>query len=215
MTTTNQHVSASQHHAPDDGEKEEARFLITTEDAARLCASSKKSPMHHRQQQEKQHQQGSSYSAPQFPCLSLLSLDASSLLQESSDTISSHLLTNHADEQQQVKLLARPLSRRNSYHSSLVGSSRHHDIASIQHVADRDTFLLQNNAVVVAHQQQAAYNAAIVEELEIISRRRAAVERMRRTRLLLSERNAADQLLQLHANSQLPHYSCSTRTGTK
>jgi hypothetical protein len=84
-----------------------------------------------------------------------------------------------------------------------VGSSRHHDIASIQQAADRDTFLLQNN-VVVAHHQQAAYNAAIVEELEIISRR-AAVERMRRTRLLLSERNAADQLLQLHANSQL-HY---------
>jgi hypothetical protein len=203
MTTTNQHVSASQHHAPDDSEKEQARFL-TTEDAARLCASSKKSPMHHRQQQEKQHQQGSSYSAPQFPCLSLLSLDASSLLQESLDTISSHLLTNHADEQQQVNLLARPLIRRNSYHSSLVGSSRHHDIASIQQVADRDTFLLQNNAVVAAHQQQAAYNAAIVEELEIITRATSA-ERMRRTRLLLSERNAGDQLLQLHANSQL-HY---------
>jgi len=120
--------------------------------------------------------------------------------------VSSHLPTNHADEQQQVNLLASPLSRRNSYHSSLllVGSSRHHDIASIQHVADRDTFLLQNNAVVAAHQQQAAYNAAIVEELEIITRA-AAAERMRRTRLLLSERNAADQLLQLHANSQL-HY---------
>jgi hypothetical protein len=170
MTTTNQHVSASQqHHAPDDSEKEQAIFLTTTEDYARLCASSKKSPMHYRQQQEKQHQQESSYSAPQFPCLSLLSLDASSL----------------------------------------------YDLASIQQAADRDTFLLQNNAVVVAHQQQAAYNAAIVEELEIISRRRAALERMRRTRLLLSERNAADQLLQLHANSQLPHYSCSTRTGTK
>jgi hypothetical protein len=206
MTTTNQHVSASQqHHAPDDSEKEQAIFLTTTEDYARLCASSKKSPMHYRQQQEKQHQQESSYSAPQFPCLSLLSLDASSLLQESLDTILSHLLTNHADEQQQVNLLARPLIRRNSYHSSLVGSSRHHDIASIQQVADRDTFLLQNNAVVAAHQQQAAYNAAIVEELEIISRRRAALERMRRTRLLLSERNAGDQLLQLHANSQL-HY---------
>ena len=157
MTTTNQHVSASQqHHAPDDSEKEEARFL-TTEDAARLCASSKKSPMHYRQQQEKQHQQESSYSARQFSCLSLLSLDASSL----------------------------------------------YDLASIQQAADRDTFLLQNN-VVVAHHQQAAYNAAIVEELEIINRATSA-ERMRRTRLLLSERNAEDQLLQLHANSQL-HY---------
>ena len=93
MTTTNQHVSASQHHAPDDSEKEEARFLTTTEDDARLCASSNKSPMHHRQQQEKQHQQGSSYSAPQFPCLSFLSLDASSLLQEISDTISSRLIS--------------------------------------------------------------------------------------------------------------------------
>ena len=74
-----------------------------------------------------------------------------------------------------------------------------------QQVADRDTFLLQNNAVVVAHQQQAAYNAAIVEELEIITRATSA-ERMRRTRLLLSERNAVNQLLQLHdSNPHLHH----------
>jgi hypothetical protein len=89
-----------------------------------------------------------------------------------------------------------------------VGGSRHHDIASIQQAADRDTFLLQNNVVrTVAQQHEATYiTASIIEELEILTfPRRAAVERMRRTRLLLSERNAADQLLQLHANSQL-HY---------
>ena len=112
-----------------------------------------------------------------------------------------------------MNLLARALSRGGtSYHSSLADISSQHDSASIQQAAAaaRNTLLLQNNVVrTVAQQHEATYIAAsIIEELEILTfPRRAAVERMRRTRLLLSERNAAvNQLLQLHdSNPHLHH----------
>ena len=111
-----------------------------------------------------------------------------------------------------MNLLARALSRGGtSYHSSLVDISSQHDSASIQQAAAaaRNTLLLQNNVVrTVAQQHEATYIAAsIIEELEITFPRRAAVERMRRTRLLLSARNAAvNQLLQLHdSNPHLHH----------
>ena len=111
-----------------------------------------------------------------------------------------------------MNLLARALSRGGtSYHSSLVDiSSQHDSAASIQQAAAaaRNTLLLQNEVRAVAQQHEATYIAAsIIEELEITFPRRAAVERMRRTRLLLSERNAAvNQLLQLHdSNPHLHH----------
>jgi len=212
MTTTTNHqqVSASNHVPVDRRSEDQSRFLTTEADAAlRLLRSSTLSTLsllHPRQQQEQHHrQQGSSYSAaPPFPFLSLLPALGGScpfLLHAVTSDTSSHLL-NHADEQE--NLLARTLSRAEaSYHSSLVDSS---SPSFQQAAAGRNTLLLLQNNVVVAHQQAACYNAAaIVEELEIISRR-AAVERMRRTRLLLpSERNAVDQLLQLHANSHV-HY---------
>ena len=92
--------------------------------------------------------------------------------------------------------------------------SSQHDSASIQQAAAaaRNTLLLQNNVVrTVAQQHEATYIAAsIIEELEILTfpPRRAAVERTRRTRLLLSEGNAAvNQLLQLHdSNPHLLHH---------
>ena len=217
MTTTNRHFSASQ-HAPDDRSSEEQAIFLTTEDAAALRLRSTSStqsallhPRRQQQQEQQQQQQGSSYVAPPFPSLlSLLPLGRSSSRHvRTLDTSSRHLL--NADEQQ-VNLLARALSRGGtSYHSSLVDISSQHDSASIQQAAAaaRNTLLLQNNVVrTVAQQHEATYIAAsIIEELEILTfPRRAAVERTpRRTRLLLSERHAADQLLQLHANSQL-HY---------
>lgn len=112
-------------------------------------------------------------------------------------------------------LVARALSRGGtSYHSSLVDiSSQHDSAASIQQAAAaaRNTLLLQNKVRAVAQQHEATYIAAsIIEELEILTfpPRRAAVERTRRTRLLLSERNAAvNQLLQLHdSNPHLLHH---------
>ena len=113
-----------------------------------------------------------------------------------------------------MNLLARALSRGGtSYHSSLVDISSQHDSASIQQAAAaaRNTLLLQNNVVrTVAQQHEATYiTASIIEELEILTfpRRAAVLERMRRTRLLLSARNAAvNQLLQLHdSNPHLHH----------
>ena len=217
MTTTNRHVSASQ-HAPDDRSSEEQARFLTTEDAAALrlrSTSSTQSALLHprrQQQEQQQQQQGSSYVAPPFPSLlSLLPLGRSSSRHVRTLDTSSHLL--NADEQQ-VNLLARALSRGGtSYHSSLVDiSSQHDSAASIQQAAAaaRNTLLLQNNVVrTVAQQHEATYIAAsIIEELEILTfPRRAAVERMRRTRLLLSERNAAvNQLLQLHdSNPHLHH----------
>ena len=216
MTTTNRHFSASQ-HAPDDRSSEEQAIFLTTEDAAALrlrsTSSTQSALLHPLQQQEQQQQQGSSYSAPPFPSLlSLLPLGSSSHHVRTLDSTSSRHLLN-ADEQQ-VNLLARALSRGGtSYHSSLVDiSSQHDSAASIQQAAAaaRNTLLLQNNVVrTVAQQHEATYIAAsIIEELEILTfPRRAAVERMRRTRLLLSERNAAvNQLLQLHdSNPHLHH----------
>jgi hypothetical protein len=114
-----------------------------------------------------------------------------------------------------VNLLARALSRGGTsyHHSSLVDISSQHDSASIQQAAAaaRNTLLLQNNVVrTVAQQHEATYiTASIIEELEILTfPRRAAVERTRRTRLLLSEGNAAvNQLLQLHdSNPHLLHH---------
>ena len=220
MTTTNRHVSASQ-HAPDDRSSEEQARFLTTEDAAALrlrSTSLTQSALLHprrqqqQEQQQQQQQQGSSYVAPPFPSLlSLLPLGRSSSRHvRTLDTSSQHLLD--ADEQH-VNLLARALSRGGtSYHSSLVDISSQHDSASIQQAAAaaRNTLLLQNNVVrTVAQQHEATYIAAsIIEELEILTfPRRAAVERMRRTRLLLSERNAAvNQLLQLHdSNPHLHH----------
>jgi hypothetical protein len=220
MTTTNRHVSASQ-HAPDDRSSEEQARFLTTEDAAALrlrSTSLTQSALLHprrqqqQEQQQQQQQQGSSYVAPPFPSLlSLLPLGRSSSRHvRTLDTSSQHLLD--ADEQQ-VNLLARALSRGGtSYHSSLVDISSQHDSASIQQAAAaaRNTLLLQNNVVrTVAQQHEATYIAAsIIEELEILTfPRRAAVERMRRTRLLLSARNAAvNQLLQLHdSNPHLHH----------
>jgi hypothetical protein len=222
MTTTNRHVSASQ-HAPDDRSSEEQARFLTTEDAAALrlrSTSLTQSALLHprrqqqQEQQQQQQQQGSSYVAPPFPSLlSLLPLGRSSSRHvRTLDTSSQHLLD--ADEQH-VNLLARALSRGGtSYHSSLVDiSSQHDSAASIQQAAAaaRNTLLLQNNVVrTVAQQHEATYIAAsIIEELEILTfPRRAAVERMRRTRLLLSERNAAvNQLLQLHdSNPHLLHH---------
>ena len=222
MTTTNRHVSASQ-HAPDDRSSEEQARFLTTEDHAALrlrSTSLTQSALLHprrqqqQEQQQQQQQQGSSYVAPPFPSmLSLLPLGRSSShhVRTSLDSTSSPHLLN-ADEQQ-VNLLARALSRGGtSYHSSLVDISSQHDSASIQQAAAaaRNTLLLQNNVVrTVAQQHEATYiTASIIEELEILTfPRRAAVERMRRTRLLLSERNAAvNQLLQLHdSNPHLHH----------
>ena len=212
MTTTNRHVSAL-HHAPDDRSSEEQARFLTTEDAAALrlrSTSSTQSALLHPLQQQEQQQQGSSYSAPPFPSLlSLLPLGRSSSRHVRTLDTSSHLL--NADEQQ-VNLLARALSRGGtSYHSSLADISSQHDSASIQQAAAaaRNTLLLQNNVVrTVAQQHEATYIAAsIIEELEITFPRRAAVERTpRRTRLLLSERNAVNQLLQLHdSNPHLHH----------
>ena len=216
MTTTNRHVSAL-HHAPDDRSSEEQARFLTTEDAAALrlrSTSSTQSALLHprrQQQEQQQQQQGSSYAAPPFPSLlSLLPLGRSSSRHvRTLDSTSSHLL--NADEQQ-VNLLARALSRGGtSYHSSLVDISSQHDSASIQQAAAaaRNTLLLQNKVRAVAQQHEATYIAAsIIEELEILTfPRRAAVERTRRTRLLLSERNAAvNQLLQLHdSNPHLHH----------
>ena len=217
MTTTNRHFSASQ-HAPDDRSSEEQAIFLTTEDAAALRLRSTSStqsallhPRRQQQQEQQQQQQGSSYVAPPFPSLlSLLPLGRSSSRHvRTLDTSSQHLL--NADVQQ-VNLLARALSRGGtSYHSSLVDISSQHDSASIQQAAAaaRNTLLLQNNVVrTVAQQHEATYIAAsIIEELEITFPRRAAVERTRRTRLLLSERNAAvNQLLQLHdSNPHLHH----------
>ena len=218
MTTTNRHVSASQ-HAPDDRSSEEQARFLTTEDHAALrlrstslTQSALLHPRRQQQQEQQQQQQGSSYVAPPFPSLlSLLPLGRSSSRHvRTLDTSSRHLL--NADEQQ-VNLLARALSRGGtSYHSSLVDISSQHDSASIQQAAAaaRNTLLLQNNVVrTVAQQHEATYIAAsIIEELEILTfPRRAAVERMRRTRLLLSARNAAvNQLLQLHdSNPHLHH----------
>ena len=111
-----------------------------------------------------------------------------------------------------MNLLARALSRGGmSYHSSQVDSISQHASASIQQAAaaGRNTLLLPQNVVrAVAQQHEATYIAAsIIEELEITFPRRAAVERTpRRTRLLLSERNAVNQLLQLHdSNPHLHH----------
>ena len=218
MTTTNRHVSASQ-HAPDDRSSEEQARFLTTEDHAALrlrstslTQSALLHPRRQQQQEQQQQQQGSSYVAPPFPSLlSLLPLGRSSSRHvRTLDTSSRHLL--NADEQQ-VNLLARALSRGGtSYHSSLVDiSSQHDSAASIQQAAAaaRNTLLLQNNVVrTVAQQHEATYIAAsIIEELEITFPRRAAVERTpRRTRLLLSERNAVNQLLQLHdSNPHLHH----------
>jgi hypothetical protein len=218
MTTTNRHFSASQ-HAPDDRSSEEQAIFLTTEDAAALrlrsTLSTQSALLHPRrqQQEQQQQQQGSSYAAPPFPSLlSLLPLGRSSSHHvRTLDSTSSHLL--NADEQQ-VNLLARALSRGGtSYHSSLVDiSSQHDSAASIQQAAAaaRNTLLLQNKVRAVAQQHEATYIAAsIIEELEILTfPRRAAVERTRRTRLLLSERNAAvNQLLQLHdSNPHLLHH---------
>ena len=218
MTTTNRHVSASQ-HAPDDRSSEEQARFLTTEDHAALrlrstslTQSALLHPRRQQQQEQQQQQQGSSYVAPPFPSLlSLLPLGRSSSRHvRTLDTSSQHLLD--ADEQQ-VNLLARALSRGGtSSHSSLADISSQHDSASIQQAAAaaRNTLLLQNNVVrTVAQQHEATYIAAsIIEELEILTfPRRAAVERTRRTRLLLSERNAAvNQLLQLHdSNPHLHH----------
>jgi hypothetical protein len=222
MTTTNRrHVSASQ-HAPDDRiSEEQARFLTTEEDHAALrlrSTSLTQSALLHprrqqqQEQQQQQQQQGSSYVAPPFPSLlSLLPLGRSSSRHVRTLDTSSHLL--NADEQH-VNLLARALSRGGtSYHSSLVDiSSQHDSAASIQQAAAaaRNTLLLQNKVRAVAQQHEATYIAAsIIEELEILTfPRRAAVERTRRTRLLLSEGNAAvNQLLQLHdSNPHLLHH---------
>jgi hypothetical protein len=211
-TTTNRHFSASQ-HAPDDRSSEEQARFLTTEDAAALrlrsTSSTQSALLHPLQQQEQQQQQGSSYSAPPFPSLlSLLPLGSSSHHVRTLDT-SSHLLNADA---QQVNLLARALSRGGmSYHSSQVDSISQHASASIQQAAaaGRNTLLLPQNVVrAVAQQHEATYIAAsIIEELEITFPRRAAVERTpRRTRLLLSERNAVNQLLQLHdSNPHLHH----------
>ena len=216
MTTTNRHVSASQ-HAPDDRSSEEQARFLTTEDHAALrlrstslTQSALLHPRRQQQQEQQQQQQGSSYVAPPFPSLlSLLPLGSSSHHVRTLDT-SSHLLNADA---QQVNLLARALSRGGmSYYSSQVDSISQHASASIQQAAaaGRNTLLLPQNVVrAVAQQHEATYIAAsIIEELEILTfPPRAAVERTRRTRLLLSERNAAvNQLLQLHdSNPHLHH----------
>ena len=125
-TTNQQHVSASRQYAPEDAggsEKEEqARFLTTEADAAlrlRSTSSTQSALLHPRQEHENEQQQGSSYSAPPFPFLSLLlpsvGGSCSFLLDVTLDTSSPHII--NADGQ--VNLLARALFRGTSYHSSL------------------------------------------------------------------------------------------------